>query len=110
MITNKQIQEVADIIVEEIQPEKIFLFGSYASGTPDIHSDIDIIVVVNEELKKETRIEAMVNLNLKTASPNLIFPKDFKMYSLDEYSKLKENKFSFLHGALQNAKILYERK
>lgn len=109
MITNKQIEEVTNIIVEEIQPEKVFLFGSYASGKADKNSDLDIIVVINEHLKKEARIEAMVNLNLKTASPNLIFPKDFKMYSLEEYSKQKENKFSFLYGALQNAKILYER-
>lgn len=110
MITKRQIQEVTDIIVEEIQPEKVFLFGSYASGEADKNSDLDIIVIVNEQLKKEARINAMVKLNLKTASQDLLFPKDFKMYSLEEYAKQKENKFSFLHSALKNAKILYERK
>jgi predicted nucleotidyltransferase len=29
-ITNQRIQEVADKIVKEYQPEKIILFGSYA--------------------------------------------------------------------------------
>ncbi|MGN6541665.1 MAG: nucleotidyltransferase domain-containing protein [Ginsengibacter sp.] len=110
MITNRKIQEVTDIIVEEIQPEKVFLFGSYASGNADKNSDLDIIVVVNKQLKKEKRIESMVKLNLKTALPDLLFPKDFKMYSLEEYNKQKDNKFSFLCSALQNAKILYERK
>ncbi len=109
MITNKQIQEVADIIVEEIQPEKILLFGSYAAGRPNKHSDVDIIIIVNETLGKKNRIDRLVKLNMKTALPNLIFPKDFKMYSLNEYAELKENKYSFLYGALQNAKILYER-
>ena len=46
---------------------------------------------------------------MKTALPDLMFPKDFKMYSLNEYTELKENKYSFLYSALQNAKKLYER-
>lgn len=109
LITNNQIQKVADIIVEEIQPEKIFLFGSYASGRPNRHSDVDIIVVVSENLEKKNRIDTLTKLNLKTALPNLMFPKDFKMYSLSEYVELKENKYSFLYNALQSAKTLYER-
>lgn len=109
MITNKQIKEVTDIIIEEIQPEKVLLFGSYASGNPDSESDIDIIVVVDKELEKKSRIDAMMKLNLKTALPDLLFPKDFKMYSLNEYNELRKNKYSFLYNALQNAKTLYER-
>lgn len=109
MITSKQIQEVADIIVEEIQPEKILLFGSYATGIPNKHSDVDIIVIVNEKLDRKNRIDTLTKLNMKTALPNLMFPKDFKMYSLNEYAELKENQYSFLYSALQNAKTLYER-
>ncbi len=33
------------LIVERIQPEKIILFGSYAYGQPDEHSDFDLLVV-----------------------------------------------------------------
>ena len=109
MITDKQIQEVTDIIVEEIQPEKVLLFGSYASGIPNKDSDIDIIVLVNEKLEKKSKIERLTKLNLKTALPNLMFPKDFKMYSVNEYDELRGNKYSFLYSALKNAKTLYER-
>lgn len=109
MITNQQIQEVTAIIVEEIQPEKVFVFGSYASGIPDNESDVDFIVIVKKILEKKSRIDGMMKLNLKTALPNLMFPKDFKMYSVDEYNVLKENRFSFLHSALQNSKLMYER-
>lgn len=109
MITNKQIQEVTDIIVEEIQPEKVLLFGSYAAGIPNKDSDMDIIIIVNENLQKKKRIDTLVKLNMKTALPDLMFPKDFKMYSLHEYEELKKNKYSFLYSALQNAKTLYER-
>jgi predicted nucleotidyltransferase len=57
MITNTQIKKVTDIIVEEIQPEKVLLFGSYASGIPNKYSDIDIIVLINRELRKKTELK-----------------------------------------------------
>jgi len=34
-------------IVEAFAPEKIILFGSYAYGQPEFHSDIDLLVVTN---------------------------------------------------------------
>ncbi|KJS17868.1 MAG: DNA polymerase subunit beta [Peptococcaceae bacterium BRH_c4b] len=37
-----------DIIVNTIPVEQIFLFGSYASGTPHADSDLDIYVVMSE--------------------------------------------------------------
>ena len=33
------------LIVERFHPEKIILFGSYAYGQPDAHSDFDLLVV-----------------------------------------------------------------
>ena len=33
------------VIVERFHPEKIILFGSQASGTPDAHSDVDLLIV-----------------------------------------------------------------
>ena len=33
------------VIVERIHPEKIILFGSYAYGQPDEHSDFDLLVI-----------------------------------------------------------------
>ena len=41
------IEEVKKEIIEKLKPlnpEKIILFGSYAYGTPDANSDIDLIV------------------------------------------------------------------
>ena len=41
----KLIQEVVERIKTEYQPEKIILFGSYAYGTPNEDSDIDLLIV-----------------------------------------------------------------
>lgn len=46
----KRIQDelniLTDIIVDTIPVEQIFLFGSYAGGTPHTDSDLDIFVVM----------------------------------------------------------------
>ncbi|GAB6273193.1 MAG: hypothetical protein STSR0004_00560 [Peptococcaceae bacterium] len=48
----KQIRDelkiLKDIIVDTVPVEQIFLFGSYANGTPHANSDLDIYVVMPE--------------------------------------------------------------
>ena len=46
-ITEK-INRFIDSIIPEYNPTKIILFGSYAKGTNNENSDIDIAVVVDE--------------------------------------------------------------
>jgi predicted nucleotidyltransferase len=45
MLTEKQIQEIIQTIVEGYDPEKIYIFGSYVNGTPNKDSDPDICVI-----------------------------------------------------------------
>jgi predicted nucleotidyltransferase len=35
------------VLVEQFHPEQVILFGSYAYGNPDEHSDVDLLVVKN---------------------------------------------------------------
>jgi len=37
------------VLVEQFHPEKVILFGSYANGAPDKHSDVDLLVVKDIE-------------------------------------------------------------
>ena len=43
--TQGVIQALVKTLVEEYEPEKIFLFGSYAYGQPDMGSDLDLLLV-----------------------------------------------------------------
>jgi predicted nucleotidyltransferase len=46
------------IIVERFHPEKIILFGSYAYGQPDEHSDFDLLVIRRQfSSEKESNME-----------------------------------------------------
>ncbi|MFN0123019.1 MAG: nucleotidyltransferase domain-containing protein [Blastocatellia bacterium] len=42
----QQIDRVCAAIADEFQPERIILFGSYAYGTPDADSDVDVLVIM----------------------------------------------------------------
>jgi len=46
MVAEKSIYDLCDRIVQEFQPERIILFGSYASGAPTPDSDVDLLVLL----------------------------------------------------------------
>ena len=52
---HKQIAELTTRIVEAEGPEKIILFGSYASGTATESSDIDLLVISRSTLSRPER-------------------------------------------------------
>ena len=52
------IEEMKRRIVEEIHPQKIVLFGSYARGTAGPDSDIDLLIVLQTVVsKRKTAVE-----------------------------------------------------
>ena len=51
-IPQRTIDAVVRRIVENFQPQKIILFGSYALGTPRPESDVDLLIVMRNEEKK----------------------------------------------------------
>jgi len=46
LVEGKEIIEIIEVIKKAIPAERIYLFGSYAYGTPDENSDYDMYVVI----------------------------------------------------------------
>ena len=65
---NTAIQNELDFITATIKanttPDSIYLFGSYASGTPNVDSDIDIYVVVPDSEIDTIELCAKIRLDL----------------------------------------------
>jgi len=59
---NSNIQDELELIkknvLQNISAEAIYLFGSYAYGTPNDESDLDIYVVVPDDTKDLSEIQA----------------------------------------------------
>ena len=47
MVDMKAIQDLADRIARQFDPEKIILFGSHATGASGPDSDVDLLVVAS---------------------------------------------------------------
>lgn len=82
----------------QIHPHRVILFGSHAWGTPDEESDIDLVVVLDDEASPTTFSERMRNV-LKVrkcvADINREVPLDLLVYSKAEWRKFIETGSSF---------------
>ena len=58
-VTN-EITEIADIIKAAVDPEKIYLFGSYAYGEPREDSDYDLYVIVSDDADRPLEIKRRI--------------------------------------------------
>ncbi len=101
--TEEEILEKANQIIEQFDPEKIILFGSYASGNPTPESDVDLFIILNSDKSSwEKSIE--VSLALKHT-----FPIDIIVKTSDEIDKRLNAGDFFIDDILKNGRILYER-
>ena len=102
MLDNSQILSVADKIAERFQPERIILFGSYAYGTPNEDSDVDLLVVMPFEgrrAKQAIEIRSAVRAG---------FPMDLIPITPERLKYRLEIEDFFLREIVEKGKVLYE--
>ena len=101
MIETSQILSVAGKIAEQFHPECIILFGSYAYGTPNEDSDVDLLVVMPFEGRPITKASEV------RRAARASFPMDLLVYT-PEYlqQRIAWNDF-FLIEITQKGKVLY---
>ena len=63
MIDEQEIRFLSERIVETFHPQRIYLFGSYASGKPTPDSDVDLLVILPFEGKKFYRVPGNFKLH-----------------------------------------------
>ncbi|MBM2817044.1 MAG: nucleotidyltransferase protein [Ignavibacteria bacterium] len=104
MIETAKINEVVSRIAKSFNPEKIILFGSYAQGTPNKGSDLDLIIIQDTDLPSHKR-----GLDIRLSLIGTRIPIDILVYTKAEFELEKDKKFSFLNSVINTSKILYER-
>jgi uncharacterized protein len=81
-----ELDKLKELIINAIPVEQIYLFGSYAYGTPHKYSDLDLYVVLKDDA--ETReLDAMGKIisairNVKTKPVDIIVNKKSKYIRL----------------------------
>ena len=99
--------------LSELNPYLVLLFGSYAYGTPDEDSDIDLLVVTNDDFmpqtfKERTNLYIAVSKHILSISKQV--PIDLIVYTLPMYKQFVESGSSFSKEILSNGIIIYENE
>ena len=95
---------VVDRIVHSLRPDKIILFGSYASGTPTPDSDVDLLVVLDTDLAPVERYRAVSRL----IAPRP-FPVDIVVRTPAEVVYALAKGDWFIRDAIEHGQVLYDR-
>jgi predicted nucleotidyltransferase len=91
-------------LIEQLQPEKIILFGSYAYGHPTPDSDVDLLVIMETTDPPTERFMKVARL----LRPRL-FPVDILVYTPQEIEEALEHHNIFIREIYTKGITLYER-
>jgi predicted nucleotidyltransferase len=105
MVSFEQISALADQIAIAHNPEKIILFGSYAYGNPNKHSDVDFFIV----MPFEGRVAAKAS-EIAISLDDIPFPLDLIVRTPEMVSKRIAINDSFIREIMTKGKTLYERR
>jgi len=106
MISSETIQQFSDLIERKLDPIKIVLFGSHAKGTPNLYSDLDILVITNKSNVPRFKRGREIRLDLQRIADIDI---DILVYTQQEIEEWKDVEFSFLNSILKTGKVIYEK-
>lgn len=106
-ISDDVIEEMARRIVREVDPQRILLFGSWARGEANEHSDVDLLVVEREPFgaQRSRRQEAA---RIWRCLSEFRIPTDILVYSASEVTQWKDSSYHVIAKALREGRVLYE--
>lgn len=103
MFDYKMADEIIQRIIDVFSPELIIIFGSVARHEAGDHSDLDILVVMDTDLKGAKRAAA---IHMQTA--DYLMPLDVLVLTPSEFDANKDNKHSFASEIVRTGVVAYE--
>ena len=107
MISKEVILQATKRLAEQFHPERIILFGSYARGTADEHSDVDFLVITEKAIR-ENRLHMMTEMD--QALGGLGIARDIVVLTPGEFEEDKDIPGTIARYAAKEGRLLYERK
>jgi predicted nucleotidyltransferase len=102
MVPIQKIEEWGRKIGQEFHPERVFLFGSHAYGTPTPDSDVDILVIMQHE-GKGWRRASEIRIRVKPT-----FPVDLLVRTPEEIHARLSLGDCFIKEIVEKGRVLYE--
>ncbi len=99
-------KEIVRRLADEFDPEAIYVFGSYAWGTPTRDSDLDILVIVSES--QQTSLER--GLRAQRSLQGVLVPVDVLVKTRSEFERYRPVYASLEEQVYEKGKLVYGRK
>jgi predicted nucleotidyltransferase len=107
-VTAEVLSDMVQAIVREVDPERIYLFGSRARGEARQDSDVDLLIVVSQPFGPEHSRFQEIN-RVYQALSSFRIPNDVLLYSSDEFAKWSQSLNHVVGRCSREGKLLYAR-
>jgi len=105
-VNDELLKTVRERLVEQFQPEQIFLFGSHAWGQPTADSDLDLMVVVSQSHLSDYERAVLGHRCLS----GLDIAKDVIVKTRAEFDFFRDVRTSLEYKIAHEGKVLYDRR
>ena len=96
-----QIDSIKDQLIKKYKPQKIFLFGSSVTGNMTKDSDLDFLIIKNDEKDPYHRMVEVYRLIKKDIAA------DFLIYTPQEFNERLKLGDPFITSILSEGRVLY---
>lgn len=110
MTTEQHAQQLAveldrfiETVVPRMEPERIIVFGSFASGDLDEWSDLDLVIIANTALPFFERLKQVLLLVRSDIGMDVL------VYTPDEWEQMKKERLFIREEIVRKGKVVYER-
>ena len=105
MISTQTIEEVKNRLVQTYTPLEIYLFGSYAWGTPHEDSDLDVLIIVEQSKERAHKRSIAGSKSLR----GLMISRDIIVYTKDEFDQKSHDVSTLCYKIKHEGKRLYAK-
>ena len=102
-LLRQELARFIDIVTQQMQPERVILFGSFAAGQVSEWSDLDLVVVAETDLPFYERIKQI----LRSVRPQA--GMDVLVYTPIEWAEMTSQRSFIQEEILNKGQVVYAR-
>jgi predicted nucleotidyltransferase len=104
-VTPEKVEAVVRRLVEVARPRKIILFGSFVRGETNRDSDLDVLVVTDDDLESPHA----ESVRLRRSVRDILMPMDILVIPQSKLDQLRHRWDLVYYEACETGRVVYER-
>ncbi len=101
---SSELDRFVEVVVPALQPERIIVFGSYATSQIHEWSDLDLVVIAETDLSFQQRLKLVYGQVRPRVGMDII------VYTPQEWQRLSEKRMFVREEIAEKGRVVYERR